>query len=80
MKTHTHSPRFWSTSSFGGNTDTSPMDLLSLGDHLGTCRSQHGHLFVLHCMAEALRGFMAARFMTTLIGLVLLVVAANLTL
>ena len=73
MKTNTNTLRFWSTASFGGNTDTSPVELLSLGDHLGVCKSPHGHLFALHCMAEATRGFMAARFVTTLLGVALLI-------
>jgi hypothetical protein len=80
MKTNSHTARFWSTASFGGNTETSPMELVSLGDHLGACKSPHGHLFALHCMAEATRGFMAARFVTTLIGFVVLVAVAALTL
>ncbi len=73
MKTNTNTARFWSTASFGGNTDTSPVELLSLGDHLGTCKSPHGHLFALHCMADAMRGFVAARFVTTLLCVVFLI-------
>ncbi len=73
MKNYTNTLRFWSTASFGGNTDTSPIELLSLGDHLGACKSPHGHLFALHCMAEATRGFMVNRFMTTLLGVALLI-------
>jgi hypothetical protein len=53
---------------------------LSLGDHLGACKSPHGNLFVLHCMAEATREFMAARFMTTLTGLGLVVAVVALML
>ncbi|MES2583080.1 MAG: hypothetical protein V4627_10215 [Pseudomonadota bacterium] len=80
MKANTHTARSWSTASFGGNTDTSPVELSSLGDHLGTCTTPHKHLFALHCMAEATRGFMAARFITTLIGFALLIAVAALTL
>lgn len=80
MQANTHTARSWTTASFGGNTDTSPVELMSLGDHLGVCKSPHGNLFVLHCMAEATREFMAARFMTTLTGLGLLVAVVALML
>jgi hypothetical protein len=65
--------RSWSTASFGGNADTSPMELMSLGDHLGVCKSAHGHLFAIHCAAETMRGFMV----TTLVVLLLLIGIAN---
>ncbi len=80
MKTNNHAARFWSTASFGGNTETSPGELLSLGDHLGTCRNPHKHWFALQCMAESTRGFLAARFMTTMIGVAVLIAMAALTL
>ena len=73
MKTNTNTARFWSTASFGGNTEPSSLELLSLGDHLGVCKSPNGHLFALHCVAESVRGFMAARFVTTLMGVALLI-------
>jgi hypothetical protein len=72
MKTTANPLRFWSTASFGGNTDTSALELSSLGSHLDVCRSAHGHLFALHCMADATRAFMATRFVTTLLGVALL--------
>ena len=71
--TNTNTARFWSTASFGGNTDTSAVELLSLGDHLDVCKSPNGHLFALHCVAESVRGFMAARFVTTLVCVALLI-------
>ena len=80
MSTHSRTVRSWSTASFGGNTETSPGELLSLGDHLGTCRNPHRHLFALQCIAEATRGFLAARFVTTTIGLAALIAAVALTL
>lgn len=80
MKANSHSARSWTTASFGGNTDTSPVELLSLGAHLGTCTSPYKNLFALHCMAEATREFMAARFMTTLTALGLLVAVVALML
>ncbi len=62
----------WSTASFGDAVDTSPMELSALGDHLLLCRSLSGRLFVLRCAAEAARDFVAARLITTLVVLVLI--------
>lgn len=73
MKTNTNITRFWSTASFGGNTDPSTLELLSLGDHLGTCKSAYGHIFALHCMAQMAREFIAARFVTTIVAGALLI-------
>jgi hypothetical protein len=47
------------------------MELSSLGEHLELCRSLSGRLFVLRCAAEAARDFVAARFVTTLVVVVL---------
>ena len=80
MKSNTNTARFWTAASFGGNTETSPVELMSLGDHLGLCKSPHGHLFALHCVAESVRGFMATRFVTTLTCLALLIGIAALAL
>lgn len=80
MNTNTHSARFWSTASFGGNADTSSMELLSLGDHLGVCNRAHGPLFALHYLAEITREFIAARIVTTLMGVALLIGIAALAL
>ena len=46
-----------------------PLDFSSLGEHLGSCRHKHRHWFTLHDMADAMHGFVSARFATTL-GLV----------
>lgn len=63
----------WSTASFGDAVDTSPMELSALGEHLHLCRSLSGRLFVLRCGAEAVQGFVAARFVTTLVVLTLVI-------
>ncbi|MES2950841.1 MAG: hypothetical protein V4858_20085 [Pseudomonadota bacterium] len=77
MKTPTNTPRFWNTASFGGSAETSSLELLSLGEHLGVCKSPHGRLFALHCAAESMHGFLAARFVTTLlVGALLLAIAS----
>ncbi len=73
MTNHAHTPHFWNTATFGGNTETSPLDLQSLEDHLGVCKSPNGDLFALHCAAESARGFLANRFVTTLVVVALLI-------
>lgn len=67
------SPHEWSTASKGKAVDTSPGDLSALGEHLGSCRAPHRRLFALHCMADTMHGFVAARFVTTLVVIALLV-------
>jgi len=63
----------WSTASFGDTADTSPMELSALGEHLGTCQGSRGRLFALHCVAEAMHGFVATRLVTTLMAVALLI-------
>jgi hypothetical protein len=73
MKSNTNSSRFWNTASFGGNADTSSMELLSLGDHLGVCKSPNGPFFALHCLVDSARAFVATRVVTTLVFFTLLI-------
>ena len=68
----------WSTSTFSNRTDTSPMELSELGEHLGHCQGVHGRLFVLHCVAETLNGFLASRLVTTAVVAALLIGVASL--
>lgn len=67
MKSSSISSSPWATASFGGTTDTSPMELSALGDHLDHCREKHGRWLVLRCFAETLHRFVASRFVTTLV-------------
>jgi hypothetical protein len=63
----------WSTASDGRSTDTLPGDMSALGEHLDNCQSTHRHLLTLHCAAQTMRGFMAARFVTTVVLVVIFV-------
>lgn len=63
----------WSTASFGDTVDTSPMELSALGEHLDSCQGSRGRLFAWHCVAETMRGFVAARLVTTLMAVALLI-------
>ena len=73
MPTHTRTSRPWSTASFGDSADTSPMELSALGEHLDLCRASRGRLFDLHCAVERMHGFVAPRFVTTLVLATLLI-------
>ena len=57
----------WSTASFGDSADPSPLELSALGEHLSLCTGPHRRLIALHCMAERMHGFAAARLVTTLV-------------
>ena len=67
MKAHAVANPSWKTSSFGGNADTSPMELSALGEHLNSCKGAHGRFFALQCFAESMNGFVSARLVTTLV-------------
>ena len=67
MNTLVTSPHRWSTASKGHAADTSPGDLFALGEHLDSCKALQGPLFALHRPASMLHGFVAARFVTTLV-------------
>jgi hypothetical protein len=68
----------WSTASFGQTADTSPMELSALGEHLNLCQGSRGRLFALRCVGETMNAFLAARFVTTVVGVVLLMGVASL--
>ena len=73
---NTASIPFWSTASFGEAADTSPMELSALGEHLGRCNGSRGRMFNLRRMGEAVHGFVASRFVTTLVVATLMLGAA----
>jgi hypothetical protein len=58
---------FWSTAAINGAADTSPMELLALGAHVDHCNGSRGRMFGLRCLADTVHGFIAPRFVTTLI-------------
>lgn len=68
----------WSSDLFNTTTDATPMDLSALGSHLALCKGANGRLFALQGLARNMRGFMAARFVTTLLLLALLIGAVSL--
>lgn len=66
----------WTTASLGAHTDTSPLELSALGDHLGRCQTGRGPLFALRCAADATHGLVAPRFVTTLVVAVAVLLSA----
>jgi hypothetical protein len=71
-------PACWSTASLGDTTATLPMDLAALQAHLAACKGMHSRLFGLHGAAEAISGFVAARFVTSALTVVAIVVVVRL--
>ena len=58
------SPR-WTTASNADATDTAPMELSELGDHVSRCNGSRGRWFALQCAADAVHEFVAPRLVTT---------------
>lgn len=73
-------PSSWSTASFGDDAQTSPMELSALGAHLHLCKGPHSRLVALHCAALQMQGFVASRFVTTLVLAALLMGLVSLVL
>lgn len=57
----------WSTSTFGETSTALSKELSALGEHLDLCRMMRGRLFAVQCGADMVRGFLAARFVTTVV-------------
>lgn len=47
--------------------DSVPAELSDLGAHVHHCNGSRGRWFALRCAADALHGFIAGRFVTTLL-------------
>lgn len=60
------SPR-WTTASIADASDTAPMELRELGDHVNRCKVSRSRWFALRCVADAVHDFIAPRFVTTLV-------------
>jgi hypothetical protein len=78
MNTQLVSTRCWSTASFGHPPQVSPVEISALGAHLRLCQQPHVKLAALQCMAQSMHGFVAARFVTTLVLVLLLIACASL--
>jgi len=58
-------PSGWATSSYGQGTDTTPMQLSTLGEHLAHCSQPGGRLGALRTGCQALHGFLLGHLVTT---------------
>lgn len=66
----------WSTSADGGEDAWGPRDLGRLGDHLQSCSHARGHDPLWQRAAAGTRRFVAARPISHLLGLMLLLALA----
>lgn len=65
----------WSTACFGDSTDTTPMELRALGEHVSLCRAAGGRFSGLRSVIDAAHGLVSSRFVTTMV-LVLALIGA----
>ena len=63
----------WSTASFGRTPGTTATELSALREHLIHCRRSRGRLFVLRGAADRVHGFVASRFVSTVVVASLLI-------
>lgn len=70
----------WSTSSYGQATDTTPMELSALGEHLALCNGDGARRVAVRCGAQRLRGFVMSRLVSALAVVAVLIGAAWLAL
>jgi hypothetical protein len=70
----------WSTAAIDDAADTSPVELAALSDQVDQCKVLHQRVVAVHCLADALKRFMTAHFVTTLVLVSLLVGLAYVTL
>ena len=72
MKNHGSASAAWSTAVFADAANNPSSELTELRQHLDLCRGARGHLFAVRCAVQGVNGFVAARFVTTLVVLALL--------
>lgn len=80
MNTHDIVTPSWCTASIGDAADASPMELAELGEYVDLCKVSRGRVFAFYCFAETIMGFVAARLVTTLVLVALLVAVGSLVL
>lgn len=57
----------WSTASFDDTTDSLPMELSALGQHMDSCQGARGRWFRVRSIAETCNRFVVSRIVTTLV-------------
>jgi hypothetical protein len=66
----------WSTAALGRGDADAALQLDAQGEHLMRCRGAAGRGFALRCSAETVQGFVAARFISTVLLLLSLLAGA----
>lgn len=66
-------PHAWRTASYSDSAKSTRIDLAALGEHLTACPQLHRHLLTLHGVAESIHGFVATRFVSTLVVMAVLI-------
>jgi len=80
MKNHVIVQPRWSTASFGNSAATSQLELSALQAHLTLCKRPRDKLLAIRFAAQTLHGFVAPRFVTSLVLVALLIGFAHLML
>lgn len=57
----------WRTASYADSSNATSLDISALGAHLDVCKRCSGSLFAFQRGAELMHGFLAGRFVTTLV-------------
>ena len=70
----------WPTASLAHLVESHAVEQSALGRHLAVCKQSSTRLHALQRGAEAVHGFLAARFVTTLVIIALLIAASTLAL
>lgn len=63
----------WATTSVGDSADTQPVELSALGEHVSLCRASGSRYGALLRGAQAVHGVLAARFVTTMVVVVVVI-------
>ncbi|WP_296542659.1 hypothetical protein [Rhodoferax sp.] len=73
MHSPTNTRLAWCTAAHNDSAKSTRADLLALGEHLNACPQLHRHLMTLHGATEVMNGFVATRFVSTLLVLALVI-------
>ena len=76
MTHHTHTAPCWDTASLGRSAGASALEHSALSAHLSDCGARRGALHSLRSGADGLREVLAARVVTTVLVLTLLLGAS----
>ena len=73
MHSHSTTRYAWCTASNSDSAKSTRADLAALGEHLNACPQLHRHLLTLQGATEVMNGFVATRFVSTLLVFALVI-------